>query len=69
VIRADGTVVSRQSRNIHSHGSYENLRMLPGDAIVVPEKLKVSSAMNEFLQTTQFMSQLALTAAALSVVK
>jgi protein involved in polysaccharide export with SLBB domain len=69
VIRADGTVVSRQSRNIHSHGSYENLKMLPGDAIVVPEKLKVSSAMNEFLQTTQFMSQLALTAAALSVVK
>jgi polysaccharide biosynthesis/export protein len=69
VIRADGTVVSRQSRNIHSHGSYENLRMLPGDAIVVPEKLKVSSAMNEFLQTTQFMSQLALTAAALSVIK
>jgi hypothetical protein len=43
--------------------------MLPGDAIVVPEKLKVSSAMNEFLQTTQFMSQLALTAAALSVIK
>ena len=69
VIRADGTVVSRQSRNIHSHGSYENLKLLPGDAIVVPEKLRVSSAMNEFLQTTQFMSQLALTAAALSVIK
>ena len=69
VIRADGTVVSRQSRTIHSHGSYESLRLLPGDAIVVPEKLRVSSAMNEFLQTSQFMSQLALTAAALSVVK
>ena len=69
VIRADGTVVSRQSRNMHSHGSYENLKLLPGDAIVVPEKLRVSSKMSEFLQTTQFMSQLALTAAALSVVK
>ncbi len=69
VIRADGTVVSRQSRTIHSHGSYENLSLLPGDAIVVPEKLRVSSAMNEFLQTTQLMSQLALTAAALSVLK
>jgi protein involved in polysaccharide export with SLBB domain len=69
VIRADGTVVSRQSRNIHSHGSYENLQLLPGDAIVVPERLKISSTMNEFLQTTQFMSQLALTAAALSVIK
>ena len=69
VIRADGTVVSRQSRNNHSHGRYENLKLLPGDAIVVPEKLKVSSKMSEFLQTTQFMSQLALTAAALNVIK
>jgi len=69
VIRADGTVVSRQSRNNHSHGSFDNLRLLPGDAIVVPEKLRVSSPMNNFLQATQFASQLALTAAALSVVK
>jgi hypothetical protein len=45
------------------------LRRLPGDAIVVPEKLKVSSKMNDLLQATQFMSQTALTAAALSVVK
>ncbi len=69
VIHADGTVVSRQSRNDHSHGGFENLRLLPGDAIVVPEKLKVSSKMNDLLQATQFMSQTALTAAALSVVK
>jgi polysaccharide biosynthesis/export protein len=68
VIHADGTVVSRQSRNDHSHGDFEKLRLLPGDAIVVPEKLKVSSKMNDFLQVTQFMSQTALTAAALSVI-
>jgi protein involved in polysaccharide export with SLBB domain len=67
VIHADGTVVSRQSRN--SHGGFEKLTLLPGDAIVVPEKLKVSSKMNDLLQATQFMSQTALTAAALSVVK
>jgi polysaccharide export outer membrane protein len=67
VIHADGTVVSRQSRN--RHGSFEKLKLLPGDAIVVPEKLKLSSKMNDLLQTTQFMSQAALTAAALSVVK
>ena len=69
VIRADGTVVSRQSHNGHTHGGFENLRLLPGDAVVVPEKLKVSSKMTDLLQTTQFMSQTALTAAALSVVK
>jgi len=67
VIHADGTVVSRQSRN--SHGNFEKLTLLPGDAIVVPEKLKVSSKMNDLLQATQFASQTAITAAALSVIK
>jgi protein involved in polysaccharide export with SLBB domain len=69
VIRADGTVVSRQSRNSHSHGSYDNLKLLPGDAIIVPEKLRVSSFMNNLLQATNLASQTAVTAAALSVVR
>lgn len=69
VLRADGTVVSRQSRNNHLHGEFEKLKLMPGDAIVVPEKLRVSSKMNDFLQITQFASQTALTAAALSVIK
>jgi protein involved in polysaccharide export with SLBB domain len=68
VIHADGTVISRQARNGRNHGNFEKLRLLPGDAIVVPEKLKVSSRLNDLLQVTQFMSQTALTAAALSVV-
>jgi polysaccharide biosynthesis/export protein len=69
VIRADGTVLSRQSPKNHLHGDFEKLRLLPGDAIVVPEKLKVSSKMNDLLQATQFASQTAITAAALSVIK
>ena len=69
VIRADGSVVSRQSRNLHTHGSFQNLRLLPGDAIIVPEKLRTSSPLNNILQATQLASQTALTAAALSVIK
>jgi len=69
VIRADGSVLSRQSHSQHTHGKYENLKLLPGDAIVVPEKLRVNSAMTEFLQWTQITSQLALTAAAVNVIK
>ena len=69
VIRADGTVISRQSHRDHSHGNFENLKLLPGDAIVVPEKIRVSSKMSDILQATQFASQTALTAAALSVIK
>jgi polysaccharide export outer membrane protein len=67
VIRADGTVISGQSRT--SHGNFAKLKLLPGDAIVVPEKIRVSSKMNDFLQITQFASQTAVTAAALSVIK
>ncbi len=69
LIRADGSVVSRQSHRDHSHGNFENLKLLPGDAIVVPEKIRVSSKMSDILQTTQLASQTALTAAALSVIK
>ena len=58
VIRADGTVISRQSRNSHSHGSYESLRLLPGDAIIVPEKLRVGSALNTLMQSTQLASRI-----------
>jgi polysaccharide export outer membrane protein len=68
VIRADGTVVSRQSNTIHIHGGFEKLRLLPGDAIVVPEKVRVSSRLSDLLQATQLASQTALTAAALRTI-
>jgi protein involved in polysaccharide export with SLBB domain len=65
VIRADGTVVSRQSRNNHSHGSYGNLKLLPGDAIVVPEKLRVSNGLQTFANYAQIISGAAMTGAVL----
>ena len=69
VIRADGRVVSRQSYSNAFHDSFGNLRLLPGDSIVVPEKIKVSSRMDTFLLSTQLASQAAVTAAALSLIK
>jgi protein involved in polysaccharide export with SLBB domain len=65
VIRADGTVVSRQSRNSHSHGSYGNLKLLPGDAIIVPEKLRVSNGLQTFSNYAQIISGAAMTGAVL----
>jgi protein involved in polysaccharide export with SLBB domain len=65
VIRADGTVVSRQSRSMHSHGSFGNLRLLPGDAIVVPEKLRVSGGLQTFANYAQIISGAAMTGAVL----
>jgi protein involved in polysaccharide export with SLBB domain len=68
VIRADGTVVSRQSRNSHSHGSYGNLKLLPGDAIVVPEKLIVSGGLQKFANYAQIISGAAMTGAVLATI-
>jgi protein involved in polysaccharide export with SLBB domain len=68
VIRADGTVVSRQSRNSHSHGSYGNLKLLPGDAIIVPEKLIVSGGLQKFANYVQIISGAAMTGAVLATV-
>jgi polysaccharide biosynthesis/export protein len=67
VIRADGIVISRQSSRSHFHGNFENLNLQPGDAIVVPEKLRTPGAKG-ILQFTQGVSQAAITAAALSTV-
>jgi hypothetical protein len=71
IIRADGTVVGRRSRNtLFGIGTdFEKLTLLPGDAIIVPEKLRVSSKMNDFPLVTQFASETALTASALSVIQ
>jgi protein involved in polysaccharide export with SLBB domain len=66
LIRADGTVVSSQSRGSFWHEKFGNLTLLPGDAIVVPTKLKSPGG---FLQQlpflTQMLSQTALTGAVL----
>ena len=66
VIRADGTVVSRQSGQNHWTSSFEQLRLLPGDSIVVPQKIRVTNKTAEIFMWTQFASSMALTAAALN---
>jgi polysaccharide export outer membrane protein len=64
LIRADGTVISRQHRDNPWRGSFESLGVLPGDSIIVPSKLK---SPNNFMQQlpflTQILSQTAMTGA------
>ena len=69
LIRADGTVVSRQSRDKFWGGDFASMRLMPGDAIVVPEKIKTGAGWKNFQDITQIVSQTALTAAALSVIQ
>ena len=69
VIRADGTVVARQSQSMLWHNDFESLTLLPGDSIVIPTKFK---SPNNFAQQlpyyTQILSSAALTGATISTI-
>lgn len=69
IIRADGSVISREAESGIWGNEFDNLRMNPGDTIVVPEKTFKPSALRGFLDWSQLFSQFALGAAALSVIQ
>jgi protein involved in polysaccharide export with SLBB domain len=70
IIRADGEVVSRnKERSMWQGGELSNLRINPGDTIIVPEKTFKPSALRGVLDWSQVFSQFALGAAALSVIR
>ena len=66
VIRADGEVVSYGAAKGLWGNDFENLRMNPGDTIVVPEKTFKPSPLRGALDYTQLFSQVALGAASLT---
>src|SRR5208337_2813815 len=67
LVRADGTVISRQSQGQFWHTDFASTVLLPGDAIIVPTKLK---SPNNFMQQlpylVQTLSQTAMTGAVIS---
>jgi protein involved in polysaccharide export with SLBB domain len=65
VIRANGSVVSKQSVSHLWSGSFEAMRLLPGDAIVVPEKMNRGAGLKAFRDWSQILSSLAFAGAAL----
>jgi polysaccharide biosynthesis/export protein len=70
VIRADGSVVSRQQQSGWLSGNhFDAMRLMPGDAIVVPQRFKTRSGLAAFRDWTAIFSQLALGAAAINVIK
>jgi protein involved in polysaccharide export with SLBB domain len=67
IIRADGSVLSRETANGLWGNNFEAMRLNPGDSIVVPEKIIGPSFVKNFLNWSQVFSQLALGAAAINV--
>jgi protein involved in polysaccharide export with SLBB domain len=68
IIRADGSVVSRTTTSGVWGNTFEASRMNPGDTVVVPEKTYKPSVLRGVLDWSQLFSQLALGAAAISVI-
>jgi polysaccharide biosynthesis/export protein len=69
IIRADGSVYSRQrAKGVWKNG-FDAAQINPGDSIVVPEKPIKPSLVRQFVDYSQLFSQFALGAAALSVIK
>jgi protein involved in polysaccharide export with SLBB domain len=69
VIRADGSVIGKQSVKGLWNGGFASLRLMPGDAIVVPERLSHGAFLRGLRDWSQVFSQFALGAAAVRVIQ
>jgi protein involved in polysaccharide export with SLBB domain len=69
IIRANGDVVGRDATKSAWGNEFGNLRLNPGDTIVVPEKTFKPSALRILLDWTQVFSQLAIGAAVLNALQ
>jgi protein involved in polysaccharide export with SLBB domain len=69
IIRADGSVVSRNSKKGVFGNTFASMRLNAGDTVVVPEKVPRPSPLRNFVTYTQIFSQLALGAAAIAVLQ
>lgn len=69
IIRADGSIYSRESAKGVFSNHFEEARVYPGDAIVVPERLIKPTALRQLLDYSQVLSSFGLAAAAINVVR
>ena len=69
IIRADGSVFSRDQANTVFSNRFDNARINPGDCIVVPEKLIRPTALRQLIDYSQILSSFGLAAAAINVVR
>ena len=68
VLRADGSVVSRQSDRGLFSGSFNGMHMMPGDAIVVPEKMDKTPVIKSIIDWTTILLNMGVGLASLKFV-
>ncbi|HEY4047799.1 MAG TPA: SLBB domain-containing protein [Acidobacteriaceae bacterium] len=68
VIRADGSVLSRDSQSGVFGNTFASAKLNPGDTVVIPEKVPKATVLRNLVNYTQIFSQLALGAASIAVI-
>jgi len=68
VIRADGSTVSRQQHSVLISRSFNALRVMPGDTIIVPEKLDRGATLRFLKDFTAILAQVGVGAAGIRAV-
>ena len=66
IIRADGTTVSNDNHTLLAN-SFQTAHLMPGDTIVIPEKLDKGAVLRGFKDWTQIIGQFIIGAAAAKV--
>jgi protein involved in polysaccharide export with SLBB domain len=69
LIRADGSVVARMDVKDAFGNAFNDLPVHPGDTLVVPEKIFNPTAMRRFMDSLAIFSNLAISAAAISILR
>ncbi|MGI4758793.1 MAG: SLBB domain-containing protein [Janthinobacterium lividum] len=69
IIRADGSIFSREQANTVFSNKFDNARINPGDSIVIPEKLIRPTALRQLIDYSQILSSFGLAAAAINVIR
>ncbi|HEY3928444.1 MAG TPA: SLBB domain-containing protein [Candidatus Koribacter sp.] len=68
LVRADGSVLDRKAVSGLWRGGFYDVRVLPGDTLVIPTKLATGAFQRNLRDWTQIASQLALAGASLAVI-
>jgi polysaccharide export outer membrane protein len=69
IIRADGSILSRERTQGAFLNKFDTAEVEPGDAIVIPEKPVRPSAVRQLIDYSQIFSQFALGAAAITIIQ
>lgn len=69
IIRADGSILSREQTSSVFSNHFDNAKIYPGDSIVIPEKLIKPTVLRQLIDYSQILSSFGLAAAAINVVR